>query len=49
MGYFDEIGRDFVDFCAAADSFIEREKATQQRLAELEENYFFEKDEDDDE
>lgn len=37
------------EFFTAADSFIKREKARQQRLAELEENYFFEKDGDDDE
>lgn len=49
MGYFDEMDRDITDFFAAADSFIERAKARQQRLAELEENYFFEKDGDDDE
>ena len=35
------------EFFTKTDSFIEREKARQRRLAELEENYFFEKDEDD--
>jgi len=49
MGYFDEMDRDKADFFTAADRFMKREKARQQRLAELEENYFFEKDGDDDE
>lgn len=49
MGYFDEMDKAIADFFTAADRFIERAKARQQRLAELEENYFFEKDKDDDE
>lgn len=46
MGVFEQ-DNFITEFFTKADSFIEREKARQQRLAELEENYFFEKDEDD--
>lgn len=49
MGIFEDMDKAIADFFTAADSFIKREKARQQRLAELEENYFFEKDGDDDE
>lgn len=48
MGIFEQ-DNFITEFFTKADSFIEREKARQQRLAELEENYFFEKDGDDDE
>lgn len=46
MGVFEQ-DNFITEFFTKTDSFIEREKARQQRLAELEENYFFEKDEDD--
>lgn len=37
------------DFFAKADIFIAAERARQQRLKKWQENYFFEKEEDDDE
>lgn len=49
MGIFENMDRDKNNFLFIADKFIEAERQRQKRLAKWEENYFFEKDKDDDE